>query len=344
MGCGSSSLKRELAEEDEEIDNPQDLALAIESTWALFGTLVENRTDKRFWPTFTRLVRLLRQQAAWTGNADCLDVCISFLELVTEEKVAPGCGTPSYLWSLSTMGQVKLQRFRISNERKDVDDAVKYLLLYAEISQRTDLDATLPVTEALKASYENIDASEVMDHKYILDNIWPKIKGSKVGSHVFRYLGFLWRAQYMQQGDVFSLLACRVATMAFVFAPGIDDEDASAALEDLVELEMAVYFILPNFREFPDVVLPPRVVSNAPKIVAEKSDSALTRGGHTVDQTTFYTPLRNREIRFVELEAGKYDAPIRCAVVVVPVDSDVTFDASGPSLIDQLVSGVLTFL
>jgi hypothetical protein len=328
MGCGSSSLKRELAEEDEEIDNLQDLLNAVESTWELFGKLVDNPSDKRFWPTFTRLVRLLRKQAACTKMTEPLDVCLPFLEMLTKENVAPGCGTPTYLWALSTMGQVKLERFSISNEQNDVDDAIKYLLLHAEISQRTDLDVSVPLSEALKASYEKNDPSEVLDNKYVLQSIWPKIKDAKIGPSALRYLGFQWRAQYMQQGDLFSLLACRAATRAFIFAPESKNEDVEAALQDLIEVDMTVYFTLPNNTEFPDVALPSRVASKAEETAAETFDSSLTRKGDVVDQTTLYTPLDSRQIRIVELEAGEYHAPIRCRATVASLDLHPTFDAS----------------
>jgi hypothetical protein len=338
MGCGSSSLKRELAEEaekDEEIDNIQDLLSAVESTWELFGKLANNPSDKRFWPTFTRLVRLFRKQSEWTQSTTPLDACIPFLEMLTKDSVAPGCGTPRYLWSLSTMGQVKLERFRISNESNDVDDAINYFVLHAEISQRTDLDVTVPLSDALKASYEKNDTSEVLEHEYILQSIWPKVKDAKVGSYAFRYLSFLWRVQYMQRGDVFSLLACRAVTRAFIFAPETKEDDLEAALQDLIDIDMAVYFVIPNISEFPDVALPPRVASKAQETAVEMFDSSLTAKGDVVDQMKLYAPLEIRQIRVVELEAGEYNAHIRCRVVVASLNSDPIFDASWPFLVES---------
>jgi hypothetical protein len=329
MGCFTSSERAEAVDWDNipwTLENLEVLDAAIDFHLAKF-TATERRRFR--WPVYAPLLRtittLLRKRSSLTGRTDSLDQCNLILSVFT---TGDGSGMPAviYLWALLTHGEVLYERFEISHEPEDLDTAITALLRHAEKSQSTDLNTTIPVARAMTALVKSRKPPEMAGYVYILDNVWPRVANTKIGSAVMRYITFLWRLEYMQTGAFEALQSCIEATRAadIVFR-ALGDECTETNAQDLAKLTMMMYFHPNKGIDTSELAMPEWTKSGAQSEKTDKPQLAISQNTSSAI-AAIYQPLRNREMRLVEIQPGDSGSSIHCRVFVTSLDSNSVFE------------------
>jgi hypothetical protein len=283
----------------------------------------------RYWSIMKTTITLMRKYAALSQQTSSLDQCTNILGVFSSTN---GTALPAevYRWALLTHGEVLYERFGISKEADDLDNSITILLLYAEISQSENLDICVPVARAMKALAESRKPPEINLPVYILNDIWPKLSNTKIGPSVLRYLGFLWKIEYMQTGYYQALMNCIGATSAAdVVYRNTEDECMETNAQDLVKLTMTMYFHPKKGLDLsqPEMALPEWALSETQKpkkdlaFMPDDSQDISTR-------SAIYQSLKPREVRLVEIQSGEFESPICCRMFVAHLDSNPVFEVS----------------
>jgi len=324
MGCSSSSEKEEALQ----LDGPwtvETLDAAVDAQIDKYSRVKKRHPwDPIAWPTLKNIILLSRRRAEMTQEVGMLDYCSGILRGILQDA---GAEQPLgfYLWVLLTLGEVMQEKFEITTKVEDLDGAVLTLLQFAEMSGSTGLEASVPLARALKTSYENRPLK--MDGEaYILQTIWPRLEGTAIGIHVMRNLGFFWRLEYTQTGNMGALLSCIEATRATgaVVATMQNPEHIEAVANDLTELMMMTYF-----HPAKNLTVSQSTMPMDDKGGSEKAQSATAILPQDVSRPSWiYQPLQRREIRLVELLPGESGSQICCRIFVGSLDRNPVFEVS----------------
>jgi hypothetical protein len=326
MGCGISTPK---PDPSNGVDTLEFLDPAIDAQYKLFKRYGKREPgSQRFWATFTNLVGLLKKRASVVQHAESLDSCIGILQdTVTDNSTTP---VAVYQWCLLTLGEAKLERFWLLHEKQDIDDAIMYLVRYAVQTEKKDLDIAVPLSQALKASYENsVKPEEMGDYTWILETVWPKVLGTKVGIHAMRCLGFLWRKGYMDTGNIGQLVCCIAATRASYIVTAAELPECEDDIHDLLGLEMKKYFFPMKIVDRTNRVMPQWVTDGLKSTDDTTTDTDTDIClGVIPGQSPIYRPLEKRQIRLVELQPGESSSPVHGRLMIVSLDSNPTYEVN----------------
>jgi hypothetical protein len=331
MGCGFSSPKSAIANGDIEPQTLQEIDYAIDYNVAVFRRYgKKDPNNPRVWIAFIKTAELMRKRGSLLQNAACYDGCIELLQGITEDDAFPS-GSELKNMALHQMSLAKRDRFNLSKDVKDIDEAINYSVQYAKQSQKSDLDTAVALAFMLKTYCETqAEAVDLLMHTWYLENIWPKIATAKIGVESMKYLGYLWRMNYLESGSFGCLQVCNAITLAcFNVSSEVDPAEQEQIFKDLIELEMIAYFFPEKPMDDSDRVMPASLTQIVQPLKEGYDASEADRQAALSSQEAgIYQSLGHRDIRLLELLPGDFQSPIRCRLLVKSLDANPVFEVS----------------